>query len=384
MRNAAGDMIPLRALVADTETILGPLSITRYNQAQAAALSGSNREGFSTGEAIRALEAVAGRVLPEGYAIEWTGTTRQELEAGDVRYVFSAQIQLFTRLCINQRSVISPIEPRQTPRKQGGYAVIPASAGMTPENALGLPSLAVNLIRTLIRSENSVFLAENTYMGGNLMQLAGLCIVGVDGCEIRGLPDEYIEQSAGYFLAERPAIRRPRRRIQRLADVGVRNVPFISGVVDTEQPLTVFGEQPPDVAASCDYHPVKFVAFLAFISVAGNFAFDFPTKICFADVEFPVDGEPSFQSIVPKKGRIHLPGLLIDLNRRIDGPDKKFIILYQIRRMIAHRVFLALAARILFAIMNALATAVAILALQLLALACHEMDSTITVCSGST
>ena len=110
-----------------------------------------------------------GRVLPEGYTIKWTGTSRQELEAGDVRYVFSAQIQLFTRLCINQRSVISPIEPRQTPRKQGGYAVIPAEAGMTPENALGLPSLAVNLSHTLIRSENSIFLAENAYMGGNLM-----------------------------------------------------------------------------------------------------------------------------------------------------------------------------------------------------------------------
>ena len=39
MRNAAGDMIPLRALVADVETLLGPLSISRYNQVQAAALS---------------------------------------------------------------------------------------------------------------------------------------------------------------------------------------------------------------------------------------------------------------------------------------------------------------------------------------------------------
>ena len=36
MRNAAGDMIPLRALVADVDTTLGPLSISRCNQAQAA------------------------------------------------------------------------------------------------------------------------------------------------------------------------------------------------------------------------------------------------------------------------------------------------------------------------------------------------------------
>ena len=32
VRNAAGDMIPLRALVADMETVLGPLAISRYNQ----------------------------------------------------------------------------------------------------------------------------------------------------------------------------------------------------------------------------------------------------------------------------------------------------------------------------------------------------------------
>ena len=98
VRNAAGDMIPLRALVADVETILGPLSISRYNQVQAAALSGSNRAGFSTGEAIGALEALAGRVLPEGYTIEWTGTSRQELEAGGLVAVIFALALVFAYL----------------------------------------------------------------------------------------------------------------------------------------------------------------------------------------------------------------------------------------------------------------------------------------------
>ena len=65
---------------------------------QAAALSGSNREGFSTGEAIRALEAVAGRVLPEGYAIEWTGTSRQELKAGGLVVVVFALALVFAYL----------------------------------------------------------------------------------------------------------------------------------------------------------------------------------------------------------------------------------------------------------------------------------------------
>ena len=81
VRNAGGEMIPLRSLVA-VKPILGPLSIARYNQFQSAAITGSNSAGFSSGQAIQALEAVAARALPDGYRIEWTGTSRQELEAG--------------------------------------------------------------------------------------------------------------------------------------------------------------------------------------------------------------------------------------------------------------------------------------------------------------
>ena len=62
--------------------ILGPLSIVRYNQFQSASITGSNASGYSSGQAIAALEAVAQSALPDGYAIEWTGTSQQELEAG--------------------------------------------------------------------------------------------------------------------------------------------------------------------------------------------------------------------------------------------------------------------------------------------------------------
>ena len=81
VRNANGDMIPLRALL-EVKPILGPLSIVRYNQFQSAAITGSNGAGFSTGEAIAAMERIAGQALPNGYKIEWTGTSQQELEAG--------------------------------------------------------------------------------------------------------------------------------------------------------------------------------------------------------------------------------------------------------------------------------------------------------------
>jgi hydrophobe/amphiphile efflux-1 (HAE1) family protein len=92
VRSSSGEMVPLRALI-DVEPILGPLSISRYNQFQSAAITGNPGPGYSTGEAIAALEQVAAAALPAGYAIEWTGTSREELEAGAlVIYIFALAI----------------------------------------------------------------------------------------------------------------------------------------------------------------------------------------------------------------------------------------------------------------------------------------------------
>ncbi len=92
VRSTSGEMVPLRALI-DVEPILGPLSISRYNQFQSAAITGNPAPGYSTGEAIAALEQVAAAALPAGYAIEWTGTSKEELEAGAlVIYIFALAI----------------------------------------------------------------------------------------------------------------------------------------------------------------------------------------------------------------------------------------------------------------------------------------------------
>ena len=98
VRSPAGDMIPLGALLSEIRTSLGPLAITRYNQVQSASISGSNQAGYSSGDAIAALEAVAERVLPAGYALEWTGSTRQELEAGGLVMIIFALAVVFAYL----------------------------------------------------------------------------------------------------------------------------------------------------------------------------------------------------------------------------------------------------------------------------------------------
>jgi len=81
VRNARGEMVPLRTLVT-TESILGPLSIKRYNQFQSANVTAIPTTGVSTGEAIKVMEQLAADALPPGYRLTWTGTAQQEQEAG--------------------------------------------------------------------------------------------------------------------------------------------------------------------------------------------------------------------------------------------------------------------------------------------------------------
>jgi multidrug efflux pump subunit AcrB len=80
VRNAEGDMVPLRSL-ADVRLVLGPQAIGRYNNYRSVTLMGGPAPGVSSGEALAAMEAVSGSTLPEGYAFEWTGTALQEKQA---------------------------------------------------------------------------------------------------------------------------------------------------------------------------------------------------------------------------------------------------------------------------------------------------------------
>ena len=78
----SGQMVPLKALITVSE-IIGPEQIERYNSYIAAKVFGNAKPGFSSGEAIRAVEEVARSTLPAGYAIEWTGQAFQEKRTGN-------------------------------------------------------------------------------------------------------------------------------------------------------------------------------------------------------------------------------------------------------------------------------------------------------------
>jgi HAE1 family hydrophobic/amphiphilic exporter-1 len=81
VRNIDARMIPLRTLV-DTESIIGPETVERYNILRSVTINGGPPPGKSSGQAIAAMQQIADDNLPAGFVYEWTGTALQEIQAG--------------------------------------------------------------------------------------------------------------------------------------------------------------------------------------------------------------------------------------------------------------------------------------------------------------
>ncbi len=80
-RSSSGQMIPLSALVR-TSWVTGPDMLPHFNGFPAAKVNGSAAPGYSSGQAIAAMEEVAREVLPPGYTFEWSGLAFEEKESG--------------------------------------------------------------------------------------------------------------------------------------------------------------------------------------------------------------------------------------------------------------------------------------------------------------
>lgn len=88
VRGASGQMVPMSTL-ANIKPTTGPSLIQRFNLYRTAEISGAAAEGYSSGQAITAMESSAKTSLPQGFGFEWTGTAFQEKEAG------SSQLLIF-------------------------------------------------------------------------------------------------------------------------------------------------------------------------------------------------------------------------------------------------------------------------------------------------
>ena len=90
VRSSGGELIPLSSLVRVTR-ILGPDSYARFNVYPAAKLLGGPAPGYSSGQALQAMQEVADEVLGEQYSLAWIGSAYQELAtqgSGSTAFIF--------------------------------------------------------------------------------------------------------------------------------------------------------------------------------------------------------------------------------------------------------------------------------------------------------
>jgi hydrophobe/amphiphile efflux-1 (HAE1) family protein len=97
VRNKKGDMVSIRAFAA-ARLVLGPQSIIRYNNFRSVTLNGGPAPGYSSGDAIAAMEKISATTPPRGYGYEWTGTALQEKEASGKTTTILALAVLFAYL----------------------------------------------------------------------------------------------------------------------------------------------------------------------------------------------------------------------------------------------------------------------------------------------
>jgi HAE1 family hydrophobic/amphiphilic exporter-1 len=87
VKTEEGEMVPYSSFMT-MERVYGPEQITRYNMFTSAMITGQAAPGFSSGQAIEAVERISAE-LPQGYAIEWSGMTReQKISGNQAAYIF--------------------------------------------------------------------------------------------------------------------------------------------------------------------------------------------------------------------------------------------------------------------------------------------------------
>ena len=99
VRGSKGQMVPLDTLITP-KLNTGAMSINRFNSKRAIAISGHAANGYSSGQAMAALEEVVKAEAPEGFNIEWSGQSREEKNAsGSTGQVLGLAL-VFVFLCL--------------------------------------------------------------------------------------------------------------------------------------------------------------------------------------------------------------------------------------------------------------------------------------------
>ncbi|MBC7553361.1 MAG: efflux RND transporter permease subunit [Taibaiella sp.] len=99
IKNNRDEMVPYSAFMKIKKT-QGLNEITRYNMYTSSAINGSPAKGYSSGEAIKAIQDVAAATLPRGYGIDWLGLSKDEVGRGNESLYIFIIVLLFVYLVL--------------------------------------------------------------------------------------------------------------------------------------------------------------------------------------------------------------------------------------------------------------------------------------------
>jgi len=110
VRNVKGDMVPIRSLI-EVKDMVAPQNITHFNMYRNIQINGASAPGYSSGDAMAAMEEIAQRVLPSTYGFEWAGMSYQEKLAGNAQIyvVIFVLLVVFLVLSAQYESWILPL-----------------------------------------------------------------------------------------------------------------------------------------------------------------------------------------------------------------------------------------------------------------------------------
>ncbi|TNF43756.1 MAG: hydrophobe/amphiphile efflux-1 family RND transporter, partial [Epsilonproteobacteria bacterium] len=110
VKSKLGKMVPMTAIIGVKEE-LGPQNISHYNLYRSIQINGVAAQGYSSGQAMAAMEEIAERVLPNTYGYEWSGLSYQEKIAGQgqILIFFFVALVVFLVLSAQYESWILPL-----------------------------------------------------------------------------------------------------------------------------------------------------------------------------------------------------------------------------------------------------------------------------------
>lgn len=110
VRTSTGEMAPIGQFVTLTK-VYGAESLSRFNMFNAITVNGTPAAGFSSGDAVKAVQEVAAEMLPTGYGYEFGGMTREQADSGSSTVIiFSICVLLiYLILCALYESLLIPL-----------------------------------------------------------------------------------------------------------------------------------------------------------------------------------------------------------------------------------------------------------------------------------